>query len=226
MSRVHQNHPIGTSRSILDEIKMEVETHTQPGPSTNTNKTSKDDDLYEEEVTLFADFDICLEVDDPNLYLKVIGIDTDQPIIQVNDEVYRGTVDFAFGTNVFFEKDPKATANKDPVFENNIQDLYRYVCDTDKVLRMKRIFVNAKDQPNQGQSATAVTSDADSSGDDETPQADMVKYEVNMTYEEALNLHLQEGCVASRHISENLNGEALIQNRRIKIKGEPMMQDD
>uniref|UniRef100_A0A182SLY2 Transcription factor TFIIIC triple barrel domain-containing protein n=1 Tax=Anopheles maculatus TaxID=74869 RepID=A0A182SLY2_9DIPT len=221
MSRLHRN-PAGSARSILDEIKMEVESHTQPGPSSNSNTTTKDDDLYEEELTLFADFDICLEVDDPNLHIKVIGIDTEHPVIQVNDEVYRGTVDFAFGTNVFFEKDPKATASLDPVFENNIKDLYRYVCSTDKVLHMKRIFVNAKDQQNQGQPATAaVGSEGDSSGD-ESP--DTGKYEINMTYEDALNMHLQEGCVASRHIAENLNGASLMQNRR--IKGEPMMQDD
>ncbi|XP_035899969.1 uncharacterized protein LOC118506658 [Anopheles stephensi] len=225
MSRLHRDYAIGLTRSILDEIKMEVESHSQPGPSSNsgTNTTTIDDDLYEEEVTLFADFDICLEVDDPNAHIKVIGIDTEHPVIQVNEEVYRGTVDFAFGTNVFFEKDPKASATIDPVFESNIKDLYRYVGSTDKVLRMKRIFVNAKDQQKQGQPATASAMASDSS-DDETTEADMGKYEVNMTYEDALNLHLQEGCVASRHIAENLNGEALMQNRR--IKGEPMTMDD
>uniref|UniRef100_A0A182MEW3 Transcription factor TFIIIC triple barrel domain-containing protein n=1 Tax=Anopheles culicifacies TaxID=139723 RepID=A0A182MEW3_9DIPT len=215
MSRLQRN----ATRSILDEIKMEVESHTQSaGPS----HAGLDDDLYEEEITVFADFDICLDVDDPNLHIKVIGIESENPIIQVNDEVYRGTADLAFGTNVFFEKDPKATAALDPVFDNNIKDLYQYVGSTDKVLRMKRIFLNAKDQQKEEEpSAGNVASERDSS-EEEAPVA-VNNCEVNMTYEDALNLHLPEGAVPSRHIAEHMNGAALMQNRR--IKGEPMQLD-
>uniref|UniRef100_A0A182R1G7 Transcription factor TFIIIC triple barrel domain-containing protein n=1 Tax=Anopheles funestus TaxID=62324 RepID=A0A182R1G7_ANOFN len=213
MSRLQKN----ATRSILDEIKMEVESHSEtPGPS----HSATDDDLYEEEITVFADFDICLDMDDPNLHIKVIGIDTESPIIQVNDEVYRGTPDLAFGTNIFFEKDPKATATLDPVFENNIKDLYQYVDSTDKVLRMKRIFLNAKDQQKQNADGTAV-SERDSS--EEETQEEVSNYEVNMTYQEALNLHLPDGGEPVRHIPEHLNGEELMQNR--VIKGEPMQDE-
>uniref|UniRef100_A0A182PKD9 Transcription factor TFIIIC triple barrel domain-containing protein n=1 Tax=Anopheles epiroticus TaxID=199890 RepID=A0A182PKD9_9DIPT len=216
----------GTARNILSEIKMEVESHTQHRPP----GTSKgDDDLYEEEITLLADFDVCLDVDDPNLHIKVVGIDTEQPVIQVNDEVYQGTLDFAFGTNLFFEKDPKASANLDPVFENNIKDLYRYVSSTDKVLRMKRIFLTAKDKEEQvQQQEQSGVSERDSSGEEmQQPyqqQHDDRKWQVNMTYEEALNLHLPEGGTPSRPITGKLNGEELVQ--RHSIKGEPMEVED
>uniref|UniRef100_A0A182VQV8 Transcription factor TFIIIC triple barrel domain-containing protein n=1 Tax=Anopheles minimus TaxID=112268 RepID=A0A182VQV8_9DIPT len=217
MSKLQRN----ATRSILDEIKMEVESHTQ---SSGPSHIGKDDDLYEEEITVFADFDICLDVDDPNLHIKVIGIETENPIIQVNDEVYRGTADLAFGTNVFFEKDPKATANLDPVFENNIKDLYQYVGSTDKVLRMKRIFLNAKDQRKQEQPGAGNAESERDSSEEETPQEVATNNcEVNMTYEDALNLHLPEGAVPCRQIAEHANGEALMQNRR--IKGEPMQQE-
>uniref|UniRef100_A0A182U6Z4 Transcription factor TFIIIC triple barrel domain-containing protein n=1 Tax=Anopheles melas TaxID=34690 RepID=A0A182U6Z4_9DIPT len=211
----------GTARSILSEIKMEVDSHTQPRAGSSKASTD-DDDLYEEEITLLADFDICLDVDDPNLHIKVVGIDSEHPVIQVNDEVYQGTTDFAFGTNVFFEKDAKATADLDPVFENNIKDLYRHVGSTDKVLRMKRIFITAKEQDAREQQdhQSSAASERNSSGD-ETRQPDgRKKWEVNMTYEEALNMHLAEGSVPSRHITGTLNGEELVQNRN--IKGEPM----
>ncbi|XP_052889983.1 uncharacterized protein LOC128298277 [Anopheles moucheti] len=204
------------TRSILDEIKMEVESHKQsPGPS----HSDKDGDLYEEEITVFADFDICLDMDDPNLHIKVIGIETETPIIQVNDEVYRGTADLAFGTNVFFEKDPKATATLDPVFENNIKDLYQYVDSTDKVLRMKRIFLNAKDQQKQDQPASGPAANERETSEDE----EVSNCEVNMTYEDALNLHLPDGAVPCRSISTHMNGEALMENRR--FKGEPMQDE-
>ncbi|XP_053659802.1 uncharacterized protein LOC128708845 [Anopheles marshallii] len=212
MSKLQKN----ATRSILEEIKMEVESHkNSPGPA----HSGKDGDLYEEEITLFADFDICLDMDDPNLYIKVIGIETETPIIQVNDEVYRGTADLAFGTNVFFEKDPKATATLDPVFENNIKDMYQYVASTDKVLRMKRIFLNAKEQQKQDQPAPGPAANARESSEDE----EVSNCEVNMTYEEALNLHLPDGGVPCRSISDYLNGVALMENRR--IKGEPMQDE-
>ncbi|XP_053671357.1 uncharacterized protein LOC128721612 [Anopheles nili] len=167
--------------------------------------TGEESDFYEEEMKLFVDFDICLDLEDPNLLIKVIGIESENPIIQVNDEVYRATPDFAFGTNVFFEKDPQRTAMLDPVFENNIKDMYKYVDKTDKVFRMKRIFLTDKSKEKQE------PSDQESSSEEQIE--DKNKYEVNMTYEAALNQHLPEGCMPPRHIAGRLNGTALVKNR-------------
>uniref|UniRef100_A0A182N4X0 Transcription factor TFIIIC triple barrel domain-containing protein n=1 Tax=Anopheles dirus TaxID=7168 RepID=A0A182N4X0_9DIPT len=205
------------------EIDHDVKPHSLVSSSNSTADEAGDDDLYDEEITLFADFDLCLDVDDPNLHIKVVGIDSANPVIQVNDAVYRGTADLAFGTNVFFEKDPERTATLDPVFEANIKDMYRYVGSTDKVLRMKRIFLTTpeqeqKEQREQKEQKQAKEAASDSSGDEEDV------CEVNMTYEEALNLHLAEGCGPSRHITGNLNGESLLKKR--PVKGEPPTQED
>uniref|UniRef100_A0A182QI20 Transcription factor TFIIIC triple barrel domain-containing protein n=1 Tax=Anopheles farauti TaxID=69004 RepID=A0A182QI20_9DIPT len=215
--------PPGTSRSVLEEIKMEIDQEINPHRlSSSTTTTNTDDDIYEEEITVFADFGLCLDVDDPNLYIKVIGIESENPVIQVNDAVYRGTADLAFGTNVFFEKDPERTATLDPVFEANIKDMYRYVGGTDKVLRMKRIFLTTPEQEQKEQRERKEQTEQKQASDSSDDEEDAC--EVNMTYEDALNLHLAEGCAPSRHITGSLNGEALLKKR--PVKGEPPSQDD
>ncbi|KFB40683.1 AGAP013033-PA-like protein [Anopheles sinensis] len=165
-----------------------------------------EDDFYEEEMMLLVDFDMLLKLEeDPhpgNTHIKIIGLDSENPIIQVNDEVYRGTYESAFGTNVFFEPDVEQTTKLDPVFDKTIKQMYRYVGKTDKVLRMKRIFATLKD---------AVAEEGAST--DDIPYES--KYEVDRTYEEALNLHLPEGGFPPRRIHEMQNGASLIKQHVI-----------
>ncbi|XP_058117324.1 uncharacterized protein LOC131288339 [Anopheles ziemanni] len=165
-----------------------------------------EDDFYEEEMMLLVDFDMLLKLeDDPhpgNTHIKMIGLDSENPIIQVNDEVYRGTYESAFGTNVFFEPDDEHATKLDPVFDKAIKQMYRYVGKADKVLRMKRIFATLKDAvAEEGASADDVPFES--------------KYEVDRTYEEALNLHLAEGGFPPRHIHEMQNGASLIKQHII-----------
>lgn len=53
-----------------------------------------DDDYEEEEIIVFADFQTKLTSDalmsDPNLNVKIIGIDTEAPLIQINSKVFQG----------------------------------------------------------------------------------------------------------------------------------------
>lgn len=52
-----------------------------------------DDEYDEEEIIVFADFQTKLSPEaltDPNLNIKIIGIDTDTPLIQINSKVFQG----------------------------------------------------------------------------------------------------------------------------------------
>lgn len=58
-----------------------------------THKNSSDDDYEEEEFIVFADFQSKVAPEaltDPNLNLKLIGMDTDTPIMQINSKVFQG----------------------------------------------------------------------------------------------------------------------------------------
>lgn len=58
-------------------------------PQTN----SSDDDYEEEEFIVFADFQSKVAPEaltDPNLNLKLIGMDSDTPIMQINSKVFQG----------------------------------------------------------------------------------------------------------------------------------------
>uniref|UniRef100_A0A182JGJ6 Transcription factor TFIIIC triple barrel domain-containing protein n=1 Tax=Anopheles atroparvus TaxID=41427 RepID=A0A182JGJ6_ANOAO len=197
-----------TKKEESDVAHEEVEPNAQEQPKDAAANDGGDDDFYEEEMMVLVDFDKLLKMDENHnpysMHIKVIGIDSESPIIQVNDEVYRGTYDYAFGTNVFFERDPESTAALDPVFEKNIKQMYRYVDKTDKVLRMKRIFATAKEDPGEKETVDKELDDA--SSDDEEGE----KYELNMTYEDALNLHLPKGGFPPRHISDQQNGASLV----------------
>lgn len=58
------------------------------------NKPAPSDDEYEEEeIIVFADFHTKIPFDtltDPNLVIKLIGIETEQPMIQINSKVFQG----------------------------------------------------------------------------------------------------------------------------------------
>ncbi|XP_052863247.1 general transcription factor 3C polypeptide 6 [Anopheles cruzii] len=175
-----------------------------------------DDEYYEEEMLLFADFETYLTTNDVSgANVQVIGLDSDSPIIQVNDEVYRGTYDYACGTNVFFEKDRQWTPAADSLFETPVKQMYRYMDKSDKILRMKRIFLTEKVNQQPGERSQARQDDSEVAGDgagasSSEEEEEIEKYNVSMTYEEALNQHLPEGCSAPRHIPEPQNGRPLV----------------
>lgn len=66
--------------------------------SKDTTRTTPSDDEYEEEETLiYVDFESNLledQISDNDLKLKLIGIDTEQPILQLNNKIFRGKYSF------------------------------------------------------------------------------------------------------------------------------------
>lgn len=59
----------------------------------DTVETDDNDDYEEEECLVYLDFDTKFLEDqlrDPNLKMDIIGIDTDNPILQVNSKLFKG----------------------------------------------------------------------------------------------------------------------------------------
>ncbi|KAG4065530.1 hypothetical protein HA402_013300 [Bradysia odoriphaga] len=110
------------------------------------NNDNSDDDYEEEEFLVFLDFQTKIKsetLEKRNLKIKMIGFETDEPIVQVNNKIFRGTFEHAMGTNVFFTPDPNPPP-MDPNFETIPSTMYKYHSQTDKVLRMERMFITPK----------------------------------------------------------------------------------
>lgn len=91
----------------------------------------------------------------PELLTKFVGIETDQPIVQLGNQVFAGKYEDVVGTTVFFksvpvnseEQDPDDPNNPDPVFDSVGDSKVEYFCKTEKKLLLKRVFLNKKDEP-------------------------------------------------------------------------------
>ncbi|XP_042191401.1 general transcription factor 3C polypeptide 6 [Callorhinchus milii] len=70
---------------------------------------------------------------------KIVGIDTDQPVIQVDRCVFAGEYEDVLGTCIIFEED----SEHDPEAED--KPLLKYKCHTAKKLLMKRTFLSDKE---------------------------------------------------------------------------------
>ncbi|KAK4306226.1 hypothetical protein Pmani_021925 [Petrolisthes manimaculis] len=74
---------------------------------------------------------------------KVLAIDSERPILQVENFVFSGGYDHTRGTAIFFEEEEKKL-KCDPVFCKKPPRMLKYVCKTNKKLTMKRVFVSEK----------------------------------------------------------------------------------
>jgi len=75
---------------------------------------------------------------------KILGVDTERPILQVENFVFTGEYDQTIGTAVIFEEKDKKVKKIDPVFCKKPPRMLKYVCKTNKMLNMKRVFVSEK----------------------------------------------------------------------------------
>ncbi|XP_055643210.1 uncharacterized protein LOC129779645 [Toxorhynchites rutilus septentrionalis] len=194
------------------ELDRNRETRLERVESTLQHVEGDDDseDYTEEEMLLYADFENYLsqeELTDPNVRVKIVGIESENPIIQVNNDIYKGTYDFAVGTNVFFEEDSKGKASIDPLYSANPEKLYKYVGQSTKVLTMKRIFITPKTEQVKTEPGTAAEITRDNAS----------QYTVTHTYEEALNMHLPEGHYPPRHIEQEHNCEKVVKRKTTKL---------
>ncbi|XP_041112175.1 general transcription factor 3C polypeptide 6-like [Polyodon spathula] len=69
---------------------------------------------------------------------KIVGIDTEQPVMQVGRYVFAGKYENALGTCVIFEE------NAEHNLESKVKPQLKYKCHTVKKLMMKRTFLSEK----------------------------------------------------------------------------------
>ncbi len=81
--------------------------------------------------------------------VKFVGLDTEEPVVQLGNQAFVGRYEDIVGTALFFaakdDDENDADARRDPVFEaeENKVDL-EYVCKTNRRLVLKRVFLKEK----------------------------------------------------------------------------------
>jgi general transcription factor 3C polypeptide 6 len=84
----------------------------------------------------------------PKLHTKFVGLDTEQPVIQLGNQVFAGKYTETIGTTVYFKAsrtDSDDVDKADPVFDNKPTEPVEYFCKTDRKLLLKRVFLGSKD---------------------------------------------------------------------------------
>ncbi|KAK7864747.1 hypothetical protein R5R35_005832 [Gryllus longicercus] len=100
----------------------------------------------EEEYLVHVEFDSILDSETfkkQNLFFKVIGIDSEKPVMQIGDQVFTGQYRDIPGTSLFFEEDDAKVAD-DAVFAKTADTTLRYEYKTRKSLVMRRVFIKKK----------------------------------------------------------------------------------
>lgn len=95
---------------------------------------------------------------DQDLRAKFVGLDTQQPIVQIGNQVFAGTYEHTLGTSIFFtlehtspatassgESSSDQSADHRKVFDNSPADKrVEYACKANKKLVLKRVFLTPK----------------------------------------------------------------------------------
>jgi general transcription factor 3C polypeptide 6 len=74
-----------------------------------------------------------------------VDIDSNQPLVQVGNQVFVGEYRDTIGTSVFFHKAPQPQASTDPVFGHKIGQQLTFLEKTNKKLVLKRVFLKPKE---------------------------------------------------------------------------------
>ena len=100
------------------------------------------------------------------LTIQIAGLDSDEPILQIGNEIFAGTFEDSPETSVFFrctEANPHLdqTKEQDPVFSRDLPTTKStFECKTSKVLRFKRVFLSPKEPTTQDTNNVNKTGDA------------------------------------------------------------------
>lgn len=88
---------------VNDEIGEILEGNNGDEGNDDDEDDEDDEDVEYEETYLYVDFETKLleeQLMNPNLQIRVLGIDTDAPIVQLNNKIFKGTT--SFGQNIPF----------------------------------------------------------------------------------------------------------------------------
>lgn len=106
---------------------------------------------YEEDILIYMDFEEYSKtsIGNSDKIFKLIGLETEKPVLQLGNNIYEGEYIATCGTNVLFEEDEEPKPTIRPVAKNEPNIYYKYSCMTEKTLHMKRIFVREKEPAEQ-----------------------------------------------------------------------------
>lgn len=104
--------------------------------------------------------------------------------------LHLGSYDYSMGTNCFFTESKRAAGTEDACFQELPTKMYDFFAKTNKVLKMKRIFVEEKETP---------VDDELADGEIE----DLEHLSISKTYDEALNQFLKPGEKPPREIVQS-----------------------
>ncbi|XP_064542344.1 uncharacterized protein LOC135431266 [Drosophila montana] len=140
---------------------------------------SDSDSEYEEtEYLVYADFKNHLaphQLKHEDAAIRIIAIESDTPMAEINGNIFKGSYDMAMGTNVFFEKDTNSVFG-DPLYEPVCRQQYKYVNKSEKVISFDRVYIEGQPQ--------------DIKPEEEPQQAETKPptLKLNITYKEAIDL--------------------------------------
>ncbi|XP_065226908.1 general transcription factor 3C polypeptide 6-like [Planococcus citri] len=102
--------------------------------------------IEEEEILVYVNVDDANDdfIAEDLQSFKVVGLDTDEPIIQVGDKFFGGSWDEVVGTAVFFK--PTTPQPKRCYFSTEVPRPLEYIGKTQKSLKLKRAFVTSKNE--------------------------------------------------------------------------------
>ncbi|XP_038208826.1 general transcription factor 3C polypeptide 6 [Zerene cesonia] len=97
----------------------------------------------EEEIYVYVEFDESVSIEKYG-NLHVLGIDTKNPIIQLDETFCSGNFENPLGTYMFFEDDPSAHTD-DPLFDKLPDKNLKYLLKTRKFIKAEHVYVKQKD---------------------------------------------------------------------------------
>lgn len=181
-----------------------------------------EEEWIEEELLVYLDYGVFVpeaEITDPDTQLKVIGLDKSTVYSEVNGKVFSGgslvnsyycimlinrqlpgTYSDSLGTNLFFAEDTQQPKS-DNVFDRAPDKLFKLQAVSDKVIRMKRLFV----EPKEGMETEA------SSDNPPSEAGPRLKFTVDQTYQEALDKLLKPGTLPPRTVTDVLDNKVRLQ---------------
>lgn len=98
--------------------------------------------MAEEKAIIYLDFGGKLTSDtfDKDVFIRIANLHKKNPLVQVNDGVYKGTYDYALGTNLFFEAN-KENPKQNDIFIKRSQIQYENTYTTAKIIDLQPVKV-------------------------------------------------------------------------------------
>ncbi|CAO1413132.1 unnamed protein product [Diamesa serratosioi] len=168
------------------------------------NPEQNNSDYEEEEFLVYVDIDSAVSknlIEDPNCEIKVIGLESDKPVLQINNKIFEGEYENSLGTHVFFEHDKETKS--DPIY-SHCETYYKFCEKTNKVLKMARVSIKELN--------------TDNTLEGPPDEDNLAQLRVSRTYEQALNLFLEPGRDAPRRANEEDDASKLIKSiKKVKL---------